>query len=183
MFTFTDFSDRAQKILDHIQQDIAGLRTGRAHTALLDPVMVEAYGTKMRIQEVGSVTVQDPTTLIISPWDKSLLEAVSKGIQLSGLNLNPVVDGDIIRISIPALTTERRQEMVKLLAQKIEGGKVMLRNLRGDVRKEIEGMEKADGVSEDNISTWLADLDKKVKELELKIDEIKKKKESELMTI
>lgn len=183
MFTFTDFQDRAQKILDHIQQDIATLRTGRAHTSLLDSVMVEAYGTKMKIQEVGSVSVQDPTMLIVSPWDKTLLEAISKGIQVTGLNLNPIIDGDIIRISIPPLTQERRQEMVKLLAQKIESGKVMLRNLRGDIRKEIDGMKSADGVSEDNIKSWQEDLDRRVKDLEVQIDEMKKKKEAELMTI
>lgn len=183
MFTFNEFQDRGQKILDHIQQDISSLRTGRAHTSLLDSVSVEAYGAKMKINEVGSVTAPDPTMLIISPWDKSLLEAISKGVQISGLNLNPVIDGDIIRISIPALTTERRQEMVKLLAQKIEAGKVMLRNLRGDIRKEIEGLKGQDGVSEDDIEKWLEDLDKRVKDLETQIDELKKKKETDLMTI
>ncbi|MEO8582043.1 MAG: ribosome recycling factor [Patescibacteria group bacterium] len=183
MFTFDDFQNRAQKILDHIQQDISSLRTGRAHTSLLDPVVVEAYGTRMKISELATVTVQDPTMLVVSPWDKSLLETIAKGIQISGLNLNPVVDSEIIRIGIPALTTERRQEMVKLLAQKIEGGKVMLRNLRGDIRKEIENLKGTDSVSEDNIENWLEELDKKVKELELKIDDVKKRKETDLMTI
>jgi ribosome recycling factor len=183
MFTFDEFQSRAQKILEHIQQDISSLRTGRAHTSLLDAVTVEAYGTRMKINEVGAVAVPDPTMLTVSPWDKSLLEAISKGIQTSGLNLNPVIDGDMIRIAIPPLTTERRQEMVKLLSQKIESGKVMLRNLRADIRKEIEGLEGKDGVSEDDIKKWLEDLDKRVKELETQIDELKKKKEADLMTI
>lgn len=183
MFSFTDFQDRSQKIIEHIQQDIASLRTGRANSALLDPVTVEAYGSRMKIQEVGSVSAPDPTMLVVSPWDKSLLEAIAKGIQISGLNLNPVIDSDIIRIVIPPLTAERRQEMVKLLSQKIEAGKVMLRNLRGDVRKEIEATKGQDGVSEDNIKAWEADLDKRVKDLEVKIDELKKKKETELLAI
>jgi ribosome recycling factor len=183
MFSFTDFQDRSQKIIEHIQQDIASLRTGRANSALLDPVTVEAYGSRMKIQEVGSVSAPDPTMLVVSPWDKSLLEAIAKGIQISGLNLNPVIDSDIIRIAIPPLTAERRQEMVKLLSQKIEAGKVMLRNLRGDVRKEIEATKGQDGVSEDNIKAWEADLDKRVKDLEVKIDELKKKKETELLAI
>lgn len=183
MFTFDDFQQRAQKILDHIQQDISSLRTGRAHTSLLDPVQVEAYGTRMKINELAAVSVPDPTMLVVSPWDKSLLETIAKGINVSGLNLNPVIDGDIIRISIPPLTTERRQEMVKLLAQKIESGKVMMRNLRGDIRKEIEALKGEDGVSEDHIEGWLGDLDKKVKDLEAQIDELKKRKEADLMTI
>lgn len=183
MFSLSDFDSRVQKIVDHIIQDISSLRTGRAHSALLDPVTVEAYGTKMKINELAAVSVPDPTMLVVSPWDKSLLESIAKGIQISGLNLNPIVDGDIIRISIPALTAERRQEMVKLLSQKIEAGKVMVRNLRGDVRKEIESQKGQDGVSEDNIKAWQEELDKKVKDTEQKIDELKKKKETELMTI
>lgn len=183
MFQFTAFDMSAKKVLDHVAQDVSTLRTGRANASLLDPVMVEAYGTRMKINEVASVTVSDPTMIVISPWDKTLLEAIAKGVNVSGLNLNPVIDGDIIRISIPPLTTERRQEMVKLLSQKIEAGKVMLRNLRGDTRKDIENTKGEDGVSEDHIAAWLDELDKKVKELELRIDEIKKKKETELMTI
>lgn len=183
MFSFTDFQTRAQKIISHITDDIASLRTGRANTALLDTVMVEAYGTKMRVHEVATVSAPDPTLLLISPWDKSLLDAVAKGITNSGLNLNPVVDSDIVRIGIPPLTEERRKEMVKLLAQKIEAGKVMLRNLRGDVRKEIENTKDEDGVSEDDIEGWLEELDKQVKSFEEKIEELKEKKEKELMTV
>ncbi len=183
MFTFTEFQTRVAKIIEHIEQDLATLRTGRAHTSLLDGVVVEAYGTKMKINELASVSVPDPSSLVVSPWDKSLLETIAKGIQISGLGFNPAVDGDIIRISIPALTTERRQEMVKLLAQKVESGKVMLRNLRGEIRKQIEGLKGTDGVSEDNIEGWLEELDKKVKEVEATIDGFRKKKEAELMTI
>lgn len=183
MFTFTDFDERSQKVLDHIFQDISTLRTGRAHSTILDPVIVEAYGAKMKIQELATVAVPDPTMITVSPWDKSVLEAITKGITASGLSLNPVIDGDMIRIAIPSLTAERRQEMIKLLSQKIEAGKVMLRNLRGDIRKDIEDLQGEDGVSEDAIKSWQADLDKKVKVVEESIDEMKKKKESELTTL
>lgn len=181
MFDFSDFSSRGQKILDHITHDIAGLRTGRASGAMLDPVMVDAYGTKMKVQELANVTVPDPTLIVISPWDKSIIEAIAKAISSAGLNLNPIVDGDIIRIAIPPLTEETRKEMVKLLGQKIEAGKVMARNLRGDVRKDIEAMEDMDGVSEDDIKAWFAELDKKAKEIERRIEEMKEHKEAELM--
>ena len=183
MFDFADFTSRGQKILDHIAQDIAGLRTGRASSSILDPVQVDAYGTKMKVQEVANVTVPDSTMIMISPWDKSIIDAISKAISVAGLNLNPIVDGDIIRISIPPLTEETRREMVKLLSQKIEAGKVMLRNLRGDIRRDIEAMEDENGVSEDDVKAWFAELDKKAKDLEQKIEEIKKKKEDELMKI
>lgn len=183
MFSFSDFQQRADKVIEHIQQDISTLRTGRANTALLDPVMVEAYGAKMRVHELATVSAPDPTLLTVAPWDKSVLEAIEKAIAASGLNLNPVNDGQMIRIAIPPLTEERRKEMVKLLAQKIEAGKVMLRNLRGDVRKDIENLEGEEGVSEDNIKTWLADLDKKVKDIETEIETIKKNKEAELLKI
>lgn len=183
MFSFTDFQQRAQKTLDHIAQDISSLRTGRATATMLDPVQVEAYGTRMKVHELANISTPDSTLLTVSPWDKSLLDAIAKAIAASGLNFNPVVDGEIIRIAVPPLTQERRQEMVKLLSQKIEAGKVMLRNLRGDVRKEIDDLEGEDGVSEDDIKNWQSELDKKVKELETKIDEMKKKKEEELLKI
>jgi ribosome recycling factor len=183
MFTFDDFQARIDKLMEHIRDDISTLRTGRANSSMLDPVVVEAYGTRMKIQEVGSVTVKDPTLLVIAPWDKSLMEAIAKGINVSGLNLNPIIDGEIIRIPVPALTTERRQEMVKLLAQKIEAGKVMLRNLRGDIRKEIDAEKDQDGVSEDHIKQWQTELDQKVKAVEAQIDELKKAKEVDLMQI
>lgn len=183
MFSFNDFQTRAQKVVEHIQQDISTLRTGRANTSLLDPVMVEAYGTRMKVHEVANVAAPDANLLTITPWDRSMLEAIEKGIAASGLNFNPVNNGEMIRIAIPPLTEERRQEMVKLLSQKIEAGKVMLRNLRGDVRKEIEMMKEEDGVSEDDVKSWMADLDKKVKDIEVQIDELKKKKEAELLKI
>ncbi len=183
MFDFVSFQQRAEQILQHIQQDISSLRTGRANASILDSVLVEAYGSRMKINELAQISTPDPTMLVVSPWDKSVLEAIAKGITISGLSLNPVVDGEIIRISIPALTEERRQEMVKLLKQKIESGRVMLRNLRSDVRKEIDHAKAEDGVSEDDVKRWQADLDKKVKDIEVKIADMEKRKEDELMKI
>ena len=183
MFTFSSFDDRAQKILDHIQQDISSLRTGKATVSILDGVTAEAYGTRMKLNELANISAPDPTMLVVAPWDKSLLEAIAKGISIAGLNLNPIVDGDIIRIVIPPLSAERRQEMVKLLKQKIEAGKVMLRNLRSDIRKDIDQAKAQDGVSEDDVKRWQTELDKKVKDIEDRITAMEKKKETELTTI
>lgn len=182
-FDFSNYKAKMQKALDHVGQDLASLRTGRATVQMLDPVVVEAYGSRMRINEVASVQAPDPTMILVSPWDKSLLAAIERAITISGLNLNPVVDGDTIRIQVASLTEEKRKEMVKLLYKKIEDGKVMLRNVRGDVRKEIEAQKGAEDISEDDIKRDLTNLDEILKQFTQKLDEVSAKKEKELMTI
>lgn len=182
-YQFTSFIGRNQKAIEHIKQDVSTLRTGKASAQMLDSVMVEAYGTLMKLVEVASVQATDPTMLVVTPWDKSLLEAVAKGISSAGLNLNPVVDGDIVRISVPPLTEEKRLEMVKLLGKKVESGKVMLRNIRSEAKQEIEDQKGQDGVSEDDIESDLQELDKQHKVYIEKLDELAAAKEKELMTI
>jgi ribosome recycling factor len=182
-YDFSDFQQKAQKTIDFIRTDISTLRTGRASSQMLDTVRVEAYGSMMKMNEVGNVSAPDPSLLVISPWDKSLLQAIEKSISTSGLNLHPVIDGAIIRIAVPPLTEERRKEMVKLLHQKMESGRVMLRNVRGDIRKEIEKMKDGGGVSEDDIKSDLQELDKRVKDYMDQIDLLSTEKEKELMTV
>lgn len=182
-YTFTSFSQRADKTLVHIQNDIAQLRTGRASVQMLDIVSVEAYGTRMRVNELANISAPDPGMLIVSPWDKSIMGAIEKAIASSGLNLHPVVDGAIIRIVVPALTEERRKELVKLLHSKIEDARIMMRNVRAETKKEIDDQEDQAGVSEDMIKADLETLEKKTKEYMDKIDEISVEKEKELMTV
>src|SRR5688572_18881669 len=114
-YQFPIFTQRADKTLDFIRNDVSSLRTGRASAQLLDVVTVEAYGTKMKVNELANVSVPDPGLLLIAPWDKSLLSAIERAVSVSGINLHPVVDGSIIRIVVPPLTEERRKELVKLL--------------------------------------------------------------------
>ncbi len=168
-FDFSSLTSHLQKTMDHIRADVATLRTGRATAQLLDPVRVEAYGTFMKLQEVGSVSVPDANLLVISPWDKSLLLAIEKAIQTANLNLNPVVDGQIIRISVPPLTAETRELMVKQLHQKLEAGRVMLRNLRTDTKRDIEKQKGSEGISEDDIQ---ADLDQLETEIKSSLDQL-----------
>jgi ribosome recycling factor len=182
-YQFSDFTQKADKTLDFIKTDISTLRTGRASVQLLDVVSVEAYGTRMKINEVANVSAPDPGLLMVTPWDKSLLGEIEKAISTSGINLHPVVDGALIRIVVPPLTEERRKELVKLLYQKMEAGRVMMRNVRAEVKKEIENQEDEDGVSEDTIKLELETLEKKVKEYMAKIDKILADKEKELMTV
>ncbi|MBW7944640.1 ribosome recycling factor [Patescibacteria group bacterium] len=182
-YQFVQFSQRADKTLDFIRGDVAQLRTGRASAQMLDIVSVEAYGTRMKVNELANISVPDPGMLVVTPWDKSLLPTIEKAIASSGLNLHPVVDGTIIRIVVPPLTEERRKELVKLLHQKIEAGRVMMRSVRTDAKKEIEDQEGQAGVSEDMIKADLETLEKKVKEYMEKIDALSADKEKELMTV
>jgi len=177
------FQQKITKSYEHVLQDVRSLRTGRASVQLLDPVRVEAYGTQMSLVEVASVTAPDATLLVVSPWDKSLISFIEKAIASAGLNLNPVVDGQIIRIVVPALTQERRQEMVKLLHQKIESGRVTVRTIRTETKQEIEEQKGGAGVSEDDIELELDELDKEVKLALTKLDELQAQKEKELLHV
>lgn len=170
------------KAREHIAHEFNLLRTGKAAPQLLDPVRVEAYGASMTLQEVASVAVQD-SSLVISPWDKQLLEAIEKGVNAAQLNLQPVVDSDHIRINVPPLTEERRLEMVKVLQQKLESGKVMVRTIRQDARKDIEKMKDEAGISEDDIAAGLDQLEEIIKKELETIDEMGDKKEAELMKV
>lgn len=182
-FNFTDLKQKLDKTIDHVSRDISSLRTGKATVQILDPVMVEAYGAKMRIAELATVQAPDATLLTISPWDKSILANIERAIAASELNLNPVVDGDIIRIKIAPLTEEKRKEMVRVLQKKIESGKVMLRSVRTDGKKDIENQKGSGGVSEDDIKSDLEQLDEILKEYMNKLEAISAKKEKDLLTI
>ncbi|MCA9372649.1 ribosome recycling factor [Candidatus Woesebacteria bacterium] len=177
------FQQLSQKAFEHVQQEVRTLRTGRASADILDPVRVEAYGSSMRLVEVASVTAPDATLLVVSPWDKSLVGAVEKAIASAGLNLNPVVEGQIIRIAVPPLTQERRQEMVKLLHQKVEAGRATLRTIRTDTKQEIENQKGAAGVSEDDIESELSQLDEAVKTSLARLEELQTQKETELLRV
>ncbi len=177
------FTADAEKVIAHIQQDIGSLRTGRASVQLLDPVMVEAYGTRMKLVEVASVSAPEPSLIVVSPWDKGLLEAVARGISIADLQVNPVVDGTVIRISIPPLTEEKRKEMVKKLHQKIEAGRVMLRNLRADTKNDLEDQKGDAGVSEDDIKEDLIEMEQVLKTYIEKLETLAQSKERDLMTI
>jgi ribosome recycling factor len=183
MISKADYLAHFDKVLAHTQQEMAALRTGRANVGMLDEVLVEAYGSKMHLNEIGSISAPDPTLLVISPWDKSLIAAVEKAIQAANLNLNPVVDGEVVKVPVPSLTQERREEMIKILHQKAESGRVMMRSTRADVRRQIEDTKGDAGISEDDIEAGFEELDKVVTDYISKIDELVKHKETELTTI
>lgn len=177
------YLEKFEKIFNHAQSDFATLRTGRATVQLLDRISVEAYGTKMALHEVASISAPDTQLLVVKPWDKSLLPEIERSIQIAQLNLNPVIDGDIIRIAVPTLTQERRLEMVKSLHQKEESAKVVLRSIRSEIRKDIDKQEGLAGVSEDDIKAEIEELDEIVKEYINKLEALVKQKEQELLNI
>jgi len=183
MIKKSDYQDRFEKALAHLQKELSSLRTGRASVQLLDDVRVNAYGANMAIHEVANVSAPDAQLLTVKPWDKSLIAEIEKAIQVAQLNLSPVVDGEIIRIPVPPLTQERRQEMVKTLKQKVEEAKVMLRAIRSDLRRDIENQEGEAGISEDDIKLDLEELDSVVKDYTEQIDRISENKEKELLRI
>ncbi|HCC84681.1 MAG TPA: ribosome recycling factor [Candidatus Pacebacteria bacterium] len=177
------YETKFTKAYEFYLQDIAVIRTGRASAQILDGVRVEAYGAVMKLNEVASVTVSDPTLIVITPWDRGLIGAIEKAIQVAQLNLSPIVDGQLIRLPVPAPTAERRQELVKQLHQKAENARVMIRNARIDVKKDIEKQIHQPGISEDDISAETKTLDEVSKTYIEKIDQATKAKETELTTL
>ena len=179
----TNLKNRLELAIDVVKKDLSTVRTGRAKPSLVEDVKVEAYGTYMAIKELATISAPDTSLIVIAPWDKGMVAAISAGIQKSGLNIQPIVDGDTVKISIPALTQERRQELVKLVHQKLEAAKVMIRQIRTEIKEEIEAQEGEAGVSEDSIKMWLESMQKSVDQYTLKIEELGKDKEKELMTL
>lgn len=171
------------RAVEHYQLEIGGLKTGRANPAILDSVRVEAYGTMNPIINVASVNVPDARSLIIQPWDKSILKEIEKGIIEANLNINPMNDGDKIRISLPPLTEETRKEIVKILNQKTEEAKIVIRVTRDKVKEEIIEAEKNKEFGEDEKFQQLEELDKKVGSYNEQIKELMDKKEAEILTI
>lgn len=182
-YSFADFEEKIAKASEHVRREVGMLRTGRASANILDPVTVEAYGQRMKLAEVASISVPDATLIKISPWDKSLVGAIEKGIASSDLNLNPVVDGDIVRIAIAPLTEEKRKEMVKELYKRVEAGVALLRDIRAKTKREIEDQKGEDGISEDDIAAELEDLDTRQKNAVEQLEVMKSAKEKELLTL
>lgn len=177
-----DAEDRMKKAIEVLQRDLASLRAGRATPALLDRIVVDYYGTPTPLNQVGSINTPDPRTLVIQPWDKSILNDIEKAIQKSDLGLMPNNDGSIIRINIPALTEERRVELVKMAKKSSEEAKIAVRNVRRDANDDIKKMEKSD-ITEDESRRYQDDIQKMTDRFIAEIDQILAAKEKEIMEV
>lgn len=181
----TSIRARMQKVSDLVSSDIAGIRTGRATPSLVEHIVVPAYGgtQRLKVQELATITAPDPTQLVISPWDKSIIGDIRKGILEANIGMNPSIDGEIIRIVMPPMTTEDREKYVKLLSTKLENGRVMIRQTRGDEMHEIKKKFEAREMTEDEKFGNEKKLQEMTDEYIGKIEEIGERKKQELLQI
>jgi ribosome recycling factor len=176
-----DSETRMQGALDTLTREFAGVRTGRASAALLEGIRVDAYNTPTPVNQVASVSVPDPRTLLIQPWDASLLPKVEKAIQKSDLGLTPASDGKQIRLTIPPLNEERRKQLAKAVGKLAEEARVAVRNIRREAKDKLRALGKDRKISEDEEKRGETDLQKLTDRFVQKIDELLKKKEQEIL--
>ena len=179
----SDTLERMEKTVEALKTDFGGLRAGRAHTGLLDGILVEAYGSMSPISQLGTVSVPDARTLSISVWDKGLAKNVEKALRESELGLNPMSDGQLIRIPIPPLSEERRKELVKIAGKYAEQSKIAIRNIRRDAMDEVKKMKKDSLISEDDEKKYNNDIQKWTDDAIKKIDEQLSAKEQDIMQV
>lgn len=174
-----------QEVYEMVLSDIGSIRTGRANPGLVEDLEVEVYGgqEKLKVNELASISTPDPQTLIIDPWDKSIIGDIRKGILAANIGLNPSIDGEIIRISLPPLTTEDREKYVKLLSTKIENGRIMIRQVRKEAMKDIRQAFEDEELSEDQRFQQEKRLQEITDEFTEKIEKAGEKKEQELMKV
>ena len=175
--------ERMKKVLEATRLELDGIRGGKATPALLDTVRVDAYGQAMPLNQIGSVTAPEPRLLVVQPWDKSLIKAVSKAIQQSELGLNPTDDGVVVRVPIPTLSQERRRDLVKVVAKLAEEGRVHIRQIRHDVNKDVKHRQSEGTVSEDDGHKLTAEIQKLTDRYIGHVDEVLRKKTAEVMEV
>ena len=177
------YDAKMQKTIEVVMSDFAGVRAGRANAGVLDKITVEYYGTETPIHQVASISTPDPRTLVIQPWDGTLLKAVEKALLASDLGINPQNDGKVIRLIFPQLTEERRKELTKQVKKYGEGGKVAIRNIRRDAMEKFKAMKKKSEITEDDLKELEEDLQKLTDKRCKEIDDLTAKKEAELMAV
>ncbi|MBR9825426.1 MAG: ribosome recycling factor [Alphaproteobacteria bacterium] len=182
-FDEDDLKRRMDGAVDSVKKEFGGLRTGRASASLLDPIKVDAYGSPTPMNQVGTVSVPEPRMISVQVWDKGMVAAVDKAIRNSALGLNPVVDGQLLRIPIPPLNEERRAEIAKLAGGYAENARVAVRNVRRDGMEALKKMEKEGVISEDEHKAFADDVQKLTDATIKTIDDALKKKQEEIMQV
>lgn len=177
------FGTAADKSLAALKNELTKVRTGRASTALVEPVQVDYYGSMTPLTQVANVTTPDARTIQIAPWENSMIAAIEKAIHAANIGLTPQSDGKVVRISVPAMTEERRKEMVKLIKKIGEDSKVAIRNSRRDSNEAVKSAEKAKTVTEDESKKFQEQIQKKTDEKVAEVDKLITAKEKEIMTI
>jgi ribosome recycling factor len=183
MSTIQNVRDRMEEALEAVRREFSTVRTGKASPALLDTVKVEAYGAKMPLNQVASISTPEGSLIMVQPFDRSLISEIEKGIQQAGLGLNPQNDGNVIRVPVPALNEERRREMVKLLGKQAEDARISIRHARRDGNDEIKGSMKSGEMSDDEGHRALDEIQTLTDDYIKKIDTLMAAKEEEVMTV
>jgi ribosome recycling factor len=178
-----DAQARMGKSVESLRHELTKLRTGRAHTSLLDHITVEYYGSQVPLNQVSNVTVSDPRTLTVTPWEKNMVAPVEKAIMTSHLGLTPATSGTVIRVPLPPLTEERRRELVKVVKSEGEGAKVAIRNIRRDANNEFKALLKDKDISEDDDRRAQDDMQKLTDRFIAEVDKVLADKEAELIEI
>ena len=174
---------RMEKAVEDFRRELAGVRTGRANVSLLDSIRVDYHGTPMPINQLGTMSVPDPTMIVIAPWDPGAVALIDKAVRTSDLGLNPSNDGKVVRVPIPSLTEERRKEMVKYLHKVLENHRTAVRNIRRDVKDAIDKLEKEKKISEDEKKRSLDELEKLTHAEIKKMEDLSAAKEKEVLDV
>jgi len=175
--------DKMRKAIEHLKGEFAGVRTGRANPGLVEKLMIDSYGAMVPLQQLAGLTVPEPRLLVISPYDKNNIKAIEKAIQSSDLGVTPSNDGAVVRLSFPQLTEERRRDLVKVVKHKAEEGRVAVRNIRRDARKDLESLAKDGDISKDDLDRVEKDLEKHTHQVVADIDQLLSHKEKELLEV
>jgi ribosome recycling factor len=178
-----DAKDKMHKAITHLKEEMGSIRTGRASPALLSRITVDYYGATVPLQQLASITVPEPRTLMVQPFDKNSIQAVEKALQSSDLGITPSNDGQVIRLNIPQLTEDRRKELIRVVHGRAEEGRVAVRNVRRHHKDELEKLEKDRAISEDDLKRAEKDLQKLTDQFISEVDEILVHKEQELKEI
>ena len=177
-----DAKGQMDKAIEHCENEIAKIRAGKAMPSMLDGIMVDYYGTPTPLSQVGNVNTPDARTLVVQPWEKTLLQAIEKAIMDANIGLNPQNDGTIIRLNVPPLTEERRRDLVKKVKEEAEKGRIAIRNIRKDANEKIKKL-KSEGVSDDEMKTGEAEVQKLTDAYIVKVDKEAENKEKDIMTV
>ena len=178
-----DGKEKMEKSISNMQQNFAAIRAGRANPAVLDRLTVDYYGTPTPIQQVGTISVSEARTLVIQPWEKSLLKEIEKAIQASDIGINPANDGSVIRLTFPMLTEERRKEICKQIKKNGEETKVAVRNIRRVVNDELKALKKDNQLTEDDLKDCETEIQKITDDAIKRIEDLVKEKETEILSI
>lgn len=183
VFNLEDLKKRMNGALEALTKEFNGLRTNRASTHLLEPIMVDAYGSRMPMTQVGTISTPDARLLTVQVWDKELVKAVEKAIREASLGLNPSADGQIVRVPMPDLSLERRQEIIKIAAKYAEQSKISVRTVRRDGMDELKKLEKDSKISEDEHHDYADEIQKLTDDFIKKIDQILQQKEKDILQV